>query len=123
MWSRSFAERTIRIGRLAHLHEDIRCLRGAAEVWVGRVECAIVVALDGVPGDHGIHGLLRKLSYRGNLVRRAPTVEEVDNRQGCLQSDDVRHTCEVLRFLHGVGVHHDAVGLPGRHHLSAHSKD
>ena len=94
------------VRRLAHLEEDVRVLGGAAQHRGVGVQRAVAVRAHERLVEQRADVVLVDPVDRGELVRRAEPVEEVQERDPRLERDGVRDEGEILCLLRRGGDEH-----------------
>ena len=106
------------VGGFLRLEVDIRILRRTADDRMIRVQCACTELLDRIPVEE-----FRKIVKVDdfdllNLMRRAETVEEVDERHAALDGDEMRDSGEIHDLLHARLTQHRTARLTRCHDIA-----
>ena len=113
----------IEVARLAGLEEDVGVLGGAAQDRLVGIEPPFPVSENTVDGDHVDDVLITELLDLVHFVRRAESVEEMEERDPRFERCRVRDQREIVRFLYGRARQHRPPGHPGRHHVAVIAED
>ena len=105
------------VRRLAGLEVNIGILGRAARNGMRRVERSGTERLQRVEVEHRGQGRFVDQLDLLDLVRSTESVEEMEERNACLERHDMRDTCQVHHLLHGRGGEHCEAGLTRGHHV------
>lgn len=106
------------VGGFSVLEVDVRVLGGAALNRVFRVQSSCFEVRDFVHVDERSDFFVFRKNHFAHFVAGAETVEEVKERNFCLQSGEVRNERKVRNFLHGCACKHCETGLAACHNVA-----
>ena len=105
------------VDSLALLEVDIRVLRRTANDRMIRIQCATAERLDRIPVEQLAEVIIIDELDFLDLMRRAETIEEVDERHAALDGHEMRDGGEVHDLLHAGLGQHRAPRLAGSHDI------
>ena len=106
------------VGGFLRLEVDIRILRRTADDRMIRVQCACTELLDRIPVEE-FRKIVKVDDFNLlNLMRRAETVEEVDERHAALDGDEMRDSGEIHDLLHARLTQHRTARLTRCHNIA-----
>ena len=112
-----------RVGSFSALEVDIRVLSCTTKCRVVRREGSLTEFLDCIVINEGAECIVVDNFDLLDLVRCTETVEEVNERNSCLDGSEVSYCSKVCYFLNGVGAEHCKTGLTASIYVCMVTKD